>query len=90
MQALHSVATLARTANVTRQMLGRLLRANDVRLVYAGRAVFVPLSEIERKIPPLWARFRAAARIRKLAGTGTKAGPEAVRPGPCRPRMPLR
>ena len=54
LQALYGITALAQVARVTRQMLLRLLRKNEVELVRSGRAVFVPLSEIERKIPPLW------------------------------------
>ena len=63
-QALYSIAAIARVANVTPSLLRRVLRANGVELVRAGRAVLVPLSEIETKIPPLWESLKAAEMLR--------------------------
>ena len=63
-QAMYSVAALARVANVTPSLLRRVLRANGVELVRAGRAALVPLSEIEIKIPPLWESLKAAEMLR--------------------------
>ncbi len=45
-------------------MLLRLLRANRVELVTAGRAVMVPLTEIQRQIPPLGRSLVATDRVR--------------------------
>lgn len=70
-QALYSIATLARAANVTTSMLRRILRANGVTLVRGGRALYVPLSEIKNKIPPLWASLHDAEQLRRLAGAAT-------------------
>ncbi len=64
---LYSIAALARVAKLTRDRLRRLLRTNGVRLVHSGRALFVPLSEIEKKIPPLWASLCSAEKIRRIA-----------------------
>ena len=63
-QALYSVGALARAANVTHNMLLRLLRASNVELLQVGRALHVPLAEIERKIPALWRSILAAERVR--------------------------
>ena len=54
LRALYSVAALARAANVSAPMLRRLLRANGVQFVRSGRALLVPLNEIQARIPPLW------------------------------------
>ena len=54
LRAFYSVAMLARIANISRQMLHRLLRRSRVSLVRDGRSVSVPLSEIRWKIPALW------------------------------------
>ena len=70
-QALYSVARLARFANVTRHVLRRVLRSNGVVLVNGGRSLFVPLSEIRRKIPPLWESLCLAEEVRR----GGKASP---------------
>jgi len=64
-QAVYSVAALARAANVTPHLLRRLLLANGVTFVRAGRATFVPLSEIEARIPPLWESIKAAEMVRR-------------------------
>lgn len=63
MGALEKFGAPARI-NVTPHPLRRLLHANGVALVRAGRAVLVPLSEIETKIPPLWASIQAAEILR--------------------------
>lgn len=66
-RALYTIPMLARVANVTPQKLGRLLRATKVELLRSGRSLFVPLSEIEDKIPPLWRSILAAERARTVA-----------------------
>jgi hypothetical protein len=67
-QALYSVAALARTCNVTSHLLIRVLRANRIELVQAGRALFVPFAEIEAKLPVLWRSILAVEASR--AGLG--------------------
>jgi len=74
-QELYSVARLARFANVTRHVLRRVLRSNGVVLLNGGRSLFVPLSEIQRKIPPLWESLCLAEEVRR----GKK--PAAAAPG---------
>jgi hypothetical protein len=64
-QALYSIPALARVAGVTRYKLRRVLLAAGVRLIRAGRALYVPISEIEAKIPPLWQSIRGAERARR-------------------------
>jgi hypothetical protein len=66
-QALYSVAALARAANLTTYTLRRVLQANRVQFVRGGRALFVPLSEIRRRIPSLWESLRAAEQVRAQA-----------------------
>jgi hypothetical protein len=63
-QAVYSLAALARFARVSRHALRRILRSSGVVLLNGGRSLFVPLSEIERKIPPLWESIRLAERTR--------------------------
>jgi hypothetical protein len=63
-QALYSIAALARVGNVSIDLMRRVLRANGVSFVRARRALFVPLTEIQRKIPPLWESLCAAAEMR--------------------------
>jgi hypothetical protein len=76
-QALYSLATLARVAGVTPQLLMRLLRTNEVQLVSAGRSVLVPLSEIQRLIPALWHSLNAIERMRADAQQRASTGPES-------------
>ena len=66
----YTVAELSRFANVTRQSLGRLLRACNVRLIGRGRAVFVPLCEISREDPSPLEEHRSG---REGAATRTSA-----------------
>jgi hypothetical protein len=63
----YTVAELARFANVTRQSLGRLLRACNIRFVGQGRAQFVTLCEITEKIPSLWKSIVQAEKLRQCA-----------------------
>jgi hypothetical protein len=71
-RALYSIAELARFAHVTTYRLRRVLRANGIVLVRSGRALLVPLSEIEAKIPPLWKSLLDAERLRARRGTRRK------------------
>ncbi len=66
-QALYTIPALARVAKVTRYLLRRLLLASGVQLLRSGRLIYVPLSEIERKIPPLWQSICAGERARVRA-----------------------
>jgi hypothetical protein len=63
-QALYSVRALAQAANVTPQLMCRLLRAAHVETLRAQRATFVPLTELEAKLPQLWASIQAAEMLR--------------------------
>lgn len=67
LQAFYSIAALARFGNVTTDLLRRLLRANGVTFLRAGRTLYAPLSEIQQKIPPLWKSLCAAAELRSAA-----------------------
>jgi hypothetical protein len=44
-----------------------MLRSSGVVLLNGGRSLFVPLSEIERKIPPLWRSIFRAETVRRMA-----------------------
>jgi hypothetical protein len=87
-QALYSIVALARFARLTRYKLRRILRSNGIQLVRIGRAVFVPLSEIERKIPPLWASICAAEKIRRIAEISAGKDEKLGRPGASRAQTP--
>jgi hypothetical protein len=64
LQALYSIAALARVCNVSPQLLGRVLRANRIELLPVGRALLVPLAEIEVKLPLLWRSILSAEAAR--------------------------
>lgn len=54
LRVAYSVAVLASIGNVSRHLMKRLLQKNGVVFLRVGRVLFVPLSEIRRRIPPLW------------------------------------
>ncbi|HEY1696051.1 MAG TPA: hypothetical protein VGG39_27980 [Polyangiaceae bacterium] len=87
-QALYSVARLARFAHVTRHLLVRVLRSNGVVFVRGGRALFVPLSEIERKIPPLFDSIRRTDAIHTERRAAAQAAERPGRPGSSRYKKP--
>jgi len=62
--ALYSMATLARVAGLTPFALLRVLRANGVQFLTAGRTLLVPLTEIEARMPALWRSIVLAERAR--------------------------
>ena len=62
-QIFYSVADLARVGNVPAYHLLRLLRRNGITFLRAGRAFYVSLDEIRRKIPPLWRSFRLVEEL---------------------------
>ena len=66
-QALYTLAQLVRfTRNTSIHALRRVLRANGVVFVRAGRTIYVPLSEIEKKIPALWESLKAVAVLNSV------------------------
>lgn len=71
-QAFYSIARLARIANVTRHMMSRVLRANGITMMRAGRALFVPLSEIRERIPAFWDSLCAAEAARRGGAKGVQ------------------
>jgi hypothetical protein len=64
-RALYSVPALARMAHVSPDMLRRVLRSNGVTFLHAGRVLLVPLSEILKKIPPLWKTLESRELLRR-------------------------
>jgi hypothetical protein len=83
-RVFYSVAELARAGNVPAYRLLRLLRRNGVTFLSAGRALYVTLTEIRRKIPPLWESLCAAEELRRGAG-GQGSGSRDRRPDEERP-----
>ena len=74
-RAFYSVAELARAAGVPPYKLLRLLRRCRVTFIHAGRAFYVPLSEIREKIPPLWQSLCSAQELRRACDAAGATGP---------------
>jgi hypothetical protein len=64
LRVLYPVSTLARIGNVDVDLMRRLLRSNGVRFVRLGRALFVCLLDVQRKIPPLWESLCLVEQVR--------------------------
>jgi len=54
LRPLYTIAELAKLVQVTRHTMVRLLRAHHVAFLRSGRALYVPLCEIEEKMQPSW------------------------------------
>jgi hypothetical protein len=50
---------------VSHRRLQKLLETSEVRVMRAGRFLYVPLTELEEKVPPLWERIKAAESLRR-------------------------
>ena len=67
LRAFYSLTHLADAAGVSRFKLLRFLRASGVVLVRSGRLLLVPLSEIERRVPPLWESLKTLERVKRAS-----------------------
>jgi hypothetical protein len=72
-RALYSIAALARFGDVSTYVLRRVLRSNGVAFVRSGRALCVPMSEIRRKIPPLWESLQLVEELRRATAGRARA-----------------
>ncbi len=79
LQAMYSLPALAEFARMNRHKLRRLLERTGVRFLRAGRALFIPLSEVKDKIPPLWKSMCALEEARVKALERARAEQEAGR-----------
>jgi hypothetical protein len=66
-RVFYSVAELARAGNVPTYRLRRILRRHGVVFLRSGRAFYVPMAEIQRKIPSLWESLCALNGLRRGA-----------------------
>jgi hypothetical protein len=66
LRALYPMAQLARATGMGRTRLRAALDRAGVRLFRSGRTSWVPLSEIQGKVPALWECIRAAEMLRQL------------------------
>jgi hypothetical protein len=64
-QALYPLGHLARAIGVSHRRLQRLLGIEGVRVFRVGRFLFVPLTELEEKVPPLWESIKVADSLRR-------------------------
>jgi hypothetical protein len=64
-QALYPVSALARAMGVSHRRLQKLLETAEVCVMRAGRFLYVPLTELEEKVPPLWESIKAAESLRR-------------------------
>ena len=64
LRALYNIGELARASGIERRKLKRLLVAARVELL--STVSFVPLSELEVKVRPLWEAIKAAHALRGL------------------------
>jgi len=65
-QALYPLALLARAVGTDRRTLKGVFDRAGVLCFQTGGSAWVPLSEIELKVPPLWESIRAAQMLRHL------------------------
>jgi hypothetical protein len=64
-QALYPVSELARSIGVSHRRLQKLLKLEEVRVYRVGRFLFVPLTELEEKVPPIWESIKAGESMRR-------------------------
>lgn len=65
LQALYPVGVLARAVGMRHRRFQRLLRLQGVHVIRCGRFMFVPLSELEDKVRPVWEAIKAAETLRR-------------------------
>ena len=64
-QALYPVSELARAVGVTHRRLQKLLKIEGVHVYRVGRFLFVPMTELEEKVPPIWESIKASESLRR-------------------------
>jgi hypothetical protein len=66
LRPVYPLCTLARALGMDRRTLKGILERAGVRFFGTHKSLWVPLSELELKVPPLWASIRAAEMLRHL------------------------
>ena len=66
LRAVYPLRVLARAASMDRRTLRRLLDRASVRCIESHSSVWIPLSELELKVPALWESVKAAEMLRRL------------------------
>ena len=68
LHAVYKLALLAKATSLDARTLKTILERAGVQFVRAERGVWVPLSELELKVPALWESVKAAEMLRHHAG----------------------
>jgi excisionase family DNA binding protein len=66
-RAAYDVRELADAAGLTQQTFRRMLHNNGVEFMKSGRSRYVPLVEIEKKLPALWESIKTAVFLKHAA-----------------------
>jgi hypothetical protein len=64
-KALYTVSEIGKASGLTRFRVLRLMRLCHIELLSMGRSVYVPLSEIRRKLKPVWREIGEVQRVLK-------------------------
>jgi hypothetical protein len=64
LQAVYTLAELARASALSRYRLFGLLERLGIRMMRSGTLILVPLSELEEKAWPFWESIQIAERLR--------------------------
>ncbi len=65
LRALYPLGQLARAVGLSDRRLQHLLEKAGVEVLRSGWAKYVPLSELERKVRPLWESIKSAEMMRR-------------------------
>jgi hypothetical protein len=66
LRAAYPLRALAKAASMDRRTLRNILDREGVRCFRTETSVWVPLSELELKVPALWESIKAAEMLRRL------------------------
>jgi hypothetical protein len=66
LRAAYPLCALAKAASMDRRTLRSILDRAGVRSFRTETSVWVPLSELELKVPALWESIKAAEMLRRL------------------------
>jgi hypothetical protein len=71
LRALYPLTALAKASTMDRRTLRAVLERAGVELFVTHTSVWVPLSELELKVRPLWESIKAAEMLRQLVDEET-------------------
>jgi hypothetical protein len=64
--AAYPLHALAKAASMDRRTLERLFEREGIQCLRVARSVWVPLSELELKVPALWESIHTVEKLRSL------------------------